>query len=841
MQNTRPKQNPAAFIASGGLSDTAAMSEANAAPATSSAPAIVLTKREQEVLELMAFGLSNKEIARRLSLGRRTVETHIDHVLSKLNAPTRTRAVVEAGRAGLLGSAVSGASGSPIDLHPNNLPIQLTTLLGREQDLIDAEHLLKSNRLLTLSGSGGVGKTRLGLGIGVDLLDQFPNGVWFCDFSPISESSLLPSVVAKVLAVREQQSRSPLESIVDALKRKRALLILDNCEHVLDTAAELCDEILHQCPHVRILATSRQALGIVGEVVHRVRSLALPETTSGLKADRAMRYGAIALFMDRAQASDTHFTLTNDNAPIVAEICHRLDGIPLAIELAATRINAVNIESLAQSLDDRFRVLTAGSRTALPRHKTLAALIDWSYDLLSPTEQQLFNRLGVFAGSFSLQAAAAVCAGGGLDDRNISDLVIALVGKSLVVVQTGGNQERYRLLESTRAYALEKLNASGEQEQCARRHSEYFRDQARAADERYGVGSTAGWLASLELDLENYRATLEWALAERHDVALGASVAGTLERLWALGGLSIEARLWLGAAIERVNESDHPAIAARLWRAKSRFLQGEPMRDCAERAVALYQSVGDGRGAGYALRTLAYSLLQMGRLDEANDVIVQAIAALREYGDRVGVASCLSLQGVSAYNRGDFAKGREFYTQALAAYKALGDELATANVLGNLGELEFADGHPDEALKSVSESLEITSRGKEATDLAIDYNNSAAYRIALGNLEEARTAAREGLRWAQPEQNPWNTAVALQHLALLAALREHVHAAAQLLGYVNAQFKELELERETTEKWGYEKLMSALRQRLSDTEIAHLSDEGGVWSEDRAVKEALKV
>ncbi|HEV2037863.1 MAG TPA: tetratricopeptide repeat protein, partial [Candidatus Eremiobacteraceae bacterium] len=294
------------------------------------------------------------------------------------------------------------------------------------------------------------------------------------------------------------------------------------------------------------------------------------------------------------------------------------------------------------------------------------------------------------------------------------------------------------------------------------------------------------------------------------------------------------------AAIERVNEADHPAIAARLWRAKSRFLQGEPMRDCAERAVALYQSVGDGRGAGYALRTLAYSLLQMGRLDEANDVIVQAIAALREHGDRVGVASCLSLQGVSAYNRSDFAKGREFYTQALAAYKALGDELATANVLGNLGELEFADGHPDEALRSVSESLEITSRGKEATDLAIDYNNSAAYRIALGNLEEARAAAREGLRWAQPEQNPWNTAVALQHLALLATLRGHANSAAQLLGYVNAQFKELELERETTEKWGYEKLMAALKQRLSEREIAHLLDEGSTWGEDRAVKEALK-
>jgi predicted ATPase/DNA-binding CsgD family transcriptional regulator len=796
-----------------------------------------LTKREQEVLELMAFGLSNKEIARRLGLGRRTVETHIDHVLGKLEAPTRTKAVVEAGRAGLLGPI---AAADTVDT-PHNIPFQLTTLIGREQDLADAKALLDGTRLLTLSGSGGVGKTRLALGLGIDLLDSYTNGVWFCDFAPISDPELVTSLVTKVLGVPETTNRSLAEAIASSLRRKHALLIFDNCEHVLDAAAELGDEILHRCPDVRILATSRQPLGIIGEVVQRVRSLAWPNVTMDLKAEEAVRFGAVALFADRAQAADTSFAITDDNAPVVAEICRRLDGIPLAIELTATRLNAVSLESLAHSLDDRFRALTAGSRTAMPRHKTLAALIDWSYDLLSPAEQLLFDRLGIFAGSFSMAAAIAICSGDGLADAEIVDLTIALVDKSLVVVQTGLKEDRYRLLEATRAYALEKLRSTGERELFARRHAAYFRDRAKTADECFGIGSTVAWAASLEPDLENFRAALEWALTGGHDVALGGSVAGGLERLWALAGLAVEARWWLAAALERLDEARYPAIAARVWRARARFVQGQPMRDCLSRALALYESVGDGLGAATVMRTLAFSLLQMGRLDEANDIIDRAITALREHGDRVGVASCLLLQGLSAYNHGDFARGRQFYYQALAAYKSLGDESATANVLGNLAELEFADGHPDRALESVSESLAITSRGKDAIDLGIDYNNSGAYQIALGRLDEARASIRASLRCAHPERNPWNTGVALQHTALLAALAGDVRNAAQLLGYVNAQFKKFELERETTEKWGYAKLMETLQELLGPDEIQRLGDRGAAWTEDEAVAEALKI
>jgi predicted ATPase/DNA-binding CsgD family transcriptional regulator/tetratricopeptide (TPR) repeat protein len=816
-------------------------SDTDAAKATTATFLSPLTRREQEVLELMAFGLANKEIAHRLSLSRRTVETHIDHVLGKLNAATRARAVVEAGRAGLLGGTGTSAAASAADSRPNNLPFQLTTLLGRDQDLVEVKSLIEAHRLVTLSGSGGVGKTRLALRIGVDLLDVYPNGAWLCDFSPISDPILITSAVAKVLVVRERQNRPLAESIVESLKGKRALLIFDNCEHVLDATAELVDEILHNCPNIQILATSRQALGIVGELVYRVRSLSLPDSAKGLKADEGSRYGAIALFVDRAHASDARFGLTNENAPIVAEICCRLDGIPLAIELAATRSNVINLNTLARGLNDRFNVLTAGGRTALPRHKTLGALIDWSYDLLTTQEQALFKRLSIFAGGFSLAAARVVCWGDGLDEIDILDLLSSLTDKSLVVADTAGDHERYRLLESTRAYALEKLTAGRGREGLARRHAEYFRDEAQAAAKRWGTGPLGAWLAGVELERDNYRTVLEWSLTDGHDIALGGAVAGSLVRLWFDGGLTVEGRYWIERAQAALDESAYPQVAARLWFALAVLSDAKRKHDLAERSIALYRSAGDRLGAATALKVLGFSFFQMGRLEQASEATASALAALCECGPMVDVASSLSQQGIIAWHLGDVAGGRELFTQALAAFKDLKDDSGTAQVLSCLAELEFADGQFEQALRLAAEALETHAGGKNAGDIAIDYVNIAAYSLPLGDADGARKAAREGLRWARQGQYALGISIALQHFASLGALCGQLHNAARLIGYVNAQYTELGSEREYTEKWSYEKLVATLRERLSAAEIDKLAAEGAAWSEDQAVEEALKV
>ena len=723
----------------------------------------------------------------------------------------------------------------------NNLPIHRTSFVGREQDIADVTDLLGRQRLLTILGSGGVGKTRLALHVGAQLLDRYPDGVWFVDLAPISDPELVSSVTAQALGMSQQQGRRVDEAIPQWLKRKKLLLIFDNCEHVAETVAHLAASILTTAPEVQILTTSRQTLAIAGETVHRLRSLSLPAEGAGLAVDEALRYSAIVLFSDRAKAADTRFALTENTAPIVAEICRHLDGMPLAIELAAARVNVLSIPSLAQRLNERLRILTDRGRDALPRQKALSALIDWSYDLLTAQEQRLFARLGVFAGGFGLDAATSVCGSAALDAIDILDLLASLTDKSLVVADTSGEHERYRLLESTAAYAREKLSAAGEREALARRHAEYFRDQALAADERYGTGSTFAWVAGVELELDNDRAALDWALTRGNDAVLGGAIAGALGGLWGNAGLAVEGPYWIGLALERVSEAEQPHIAARLWNALSWLSSGQRKHDAAERAMKLYASVGDARRTARAQYPLAYALMQMGRLDEATATIEEALAASRACGDTSNVANCLRTRAAIALYRGDVRAARELFAQALAAYKALGNESGIANVLGHMSELEFTDGHLEEALRAVSEELEILVRGKNATYVASGHINSAAYRVALGDLGAARDSAREGLRVAQQVRHDQCIAIVLQHLALLAGLGGDVRRGAQLLGFVDAQYTTLGMQREPTEQWGYDKLVAALCETLSEDEIEKLAADGAAWSEDQAVEEALKV
>jgi predicted ATPase/class 3 adenylate cyclase len=726
-----------------------------------------------------------------------------------------------------------------LDAQPNNLPIQPTSFRGREHDLQEAKTLLGQHSLLTIVGAGGVGKTRLAMQVAADLLGQYPDGVWLADLAPITDPELISSVIARALGMAQVEGLRFDAAIPQWLRRKKLLLVLDNCEHVLQVAAQLADAIIRSCPDVRLLTTSRQGLGIGGEAVYRLPSLAIPDISADLQAPVALRYGAVALFVDRARAADTRFALNNDNAPIVADICRRLDGIPLAIELAASRVKVLSISNLAQHLDDRFKILTGGSRAALPRQKTLSALIDWSYDLLTLQEQAMFTRVGIFAGGFSLDAAAAVCAGDGIEEIDILDLVSSLTDKSLVAADTSGERERYRLLESTRAYALEKLAAGGERERLARRHAEYFRDQSQAAEARYRSRSLAVWLTNVEFEIDNYRAALEWTLTGRRDVALGGAIAGALRPLWTTGGLSVEGRYWIEHAQAGLSESAYPQVAARLWYAFGLLSDGKRKHDCAESALALYQTLGDIHGTAWSLLSLALSLFQMGRVDESSESYARALAAMRDCGDMRGVASCLNQQATFQMNRGDVAAARDLYAQTLEAYNALEDGFGKAAVLGNLAELEFADGRVEQALRVVSEAVEILARGKNATLLATGYNNIAAYRIALGDEQGARVSAREGLRCARDAQYSAGATTALLHFALLGSSCGQARDSARLIGYVDEQYENLGMHRESTEKWSYERLIAALHEQLSGIEIEKLAVEGAAWSEDQAIQQAM--
>jgi predicted ATPase/class 3 adenylate cyclase len=422
-----------------------------------------------------------------------------------------------------------------LDARPNNLPIQTTPLLGRDGELGAVKQLLASRQCVTISGAGGVGKTRLAVQVGADLIDRFEDGARFVDLAPISDAGLVPSVIAQALEVN-QSGDSVEAAVLLSLKRRQLLLILDNCEHLLDTTASFADSILKNCPQVQVLATSRQPLGIAGEFVHRLSSLDVPDASTAITVDDVLRFGATALFAERAAAADSRFVLTADTAAIVADICRRLDGIPLAIELAAARVKVLSLRNLAVRVDERFKILTGGNRTALPRQKTLSALIDWSYGLLDAREQTFFNRLGIFAGGFGLDAAIAVCSGDGIDEADGLELLSSLIDKSPISADTSRERERYRLLESTRAYALEKLEASRQSDALASRHAAYFRLFARAAYGSSREQPTETWLPDQEPDIDNLRAALGWSLQKGNDAETGADIAGACVQLWSAVG-----------------------------------------------------------------------------------------------------------------------------------------------------------------------------------------------------------------------------------------------------------------------------------------------------------------
>jgi predicted ATPase len=378
-------------------------------------------------------------------------------------------------------------------------------------------------------------------------------------------------VVAQALGVSQSEGLLDDDSIARWLKHKRLLLILDNCEHLLDPVARLVDAIDRQCSYVRIIVTSRQALDVSGEKAFRLPSLAVPEPPKDRDPEAAIRFGAVALFVDRACLADRAFRLHQENAPVVVEICRRLDGIPLAIELAAARLRMMSVSGLAQRLGERFKILTGGSRTAVPRQQTLRALIDWSYDLLQNEERALFKRLAVFAGTFTLDAVGSVCAGNGIEAADALNLLCSLADKSLIVVETQTDEERYYLLETTRDYACEKLTETGACEDYRRRYADYYLNVASDLERRSATTELGAWLTQVARELRHFRAVFEWSLGEGNDIVLGALLAAALETFWWHGGVEAEGRYWIGTAYAGLDVAAYPEVAARLAEAQARL------------------------------------------------------------------------------------------------------------------------------------------------------------------------------------------------------------------------------------------------------------------------------
>lgn len=735
-----------------------------------------------------------------------------------------------------------------LDRISNNLPPQLTSFVGRDAVVSDIKTLIAHHRLVTLTGTGGAGKTRCAIQVGTELLDASGEGVWLAELAPISDPALLASVVAQSLNVQEQPNSPILDTLLAYLKRKRLLLILDNCEHVIDEARHVAGAILHDCPEVRILGTSREPLSISGEATYRMPSLAIPEKPETLFSEGAARYGAVQLFVDRAVLSNDRFTFTKENAPHVTEICRRLDGIPLAIELAAARVKVLSLQQLAQKLDERFRVLTGGDRGALPRHRTMRALIDWSYDLLSNDERALFRKLSIFAGGFTLQTASAVCRDERIDDSAVLDLLSSLVDKSLVQVEAVETGTRYQLLESTRQYAREKLRESGEESGAARAHAGAFVALAEQFDRDFERPQMHAWFAHVQPELENMRSALAWAFSEHGDILVGQQLAGAPRFGWLRFALP-EGRHWVRLALSTVDAATPAAVEAKLYLAEALlnagFMEHKASYAAAEKALARYRSVADDPLAiAYARRCAGSALVYLGRVAEGERLLTEALAAAYSLDARMLTGIVLEDLARARSLSNDLAGARARYAEAHAVYKGFPDEQQAVNVATNLADAEFLAGNALTALTLTDEALTFDRALNNTRAIANDLCNMAAYLIALDRYDEARAYARDAVVLARDLQVQVLLTLSLQRLAVVAALREAEHGrdektrAARLLGYVDARLTALDVSREYTEQREYDRMMVALRDGLGEA-LAKLMDEGRAWSEDQAVSEAM--
>ncbi len=694
------------------------------------------------------------------------------------------------------------------DLSPNNLPLQLTSFVGRERESVEVKRLLAAARLLTLTGAGGCGKTRLALRVAAEFLNDssppsagrvFPDGAWFVDLARLSDPALVPQSIASVFDLRESPGNSLITILQNYFRAKRLLLALDNCEHLIQACAQLVDTLLRACPDLKILATSREALNIAGETAFRVPSLSLPDPQKSASIEAMQQSESVRLFIERANAASPTAQFNDANVPTVKQICLRLDGMPLAIELAAARVNSISVEEIAARLDDRFRLLTSGSRTALARHQTLRASIDWSYNLLSDGERVLLRRLAVFAGGFTLQAAESVCA-----EENSSDILDALsrlVQKSLVVVKLD-DKPRYRLLETIRQYAQEKLIESGEADRVKARHLDYFMRLAEGVSLGWLGFGQAAWLMRLKAEHDNLRAALEWSAADETTAQIGLKLVGLVAPFLDVQGYFTEERNWIDRLLERAGESAPPA-----WRA-------------------------------VAFQRAAVAQENLANFATARSCALQAITLFRELGDKKGLAESLYIWGDVLCAQAQFTEARPVLKECLTICQDLGDSVGTAWSLSDLGLTEYALGNHRLAQSYMEQGLELCRKGKwgfihsrTAWLLGDIFRHEGNLAQALSLYKEALNIAKGGIAWALPYH--------IESFAYLALGEGFTLRAAKLLGAGNCLFETLGAVRVPVTQSEHDRAMVDLREALGEEALAAAWTEGRAMTTEQAIEYAL--
>lgn len=737
-----------------------------------------------------------------------------------------------------------------------HLPVQLTSFIGRERELAEVRRLLSTARLVTLTGAGGCGKTRLAIQIANTVNEAFEDGVWLVDLAPLREPALVPQLVAQTLGLRPAPNQPLLEAMLSFVRPRKLLLILDNCEHLSQACAQLTQQLLPRSPELRILATSREPLAIAGERIYPLSGLAWPSFDSETAHDRQnsldpedfLQYNAVRLFAERARAVSPDFTLTLENASAIAEICRRLDGLPLAIELASARANVLTAEQIAARLDDLFALLTSGQRTGLdPRHYTLRAAIDWSYALLASEEQLLLRRLAVFEAGCTLDTAEAVCSGDGVATGRTLDLLSSLVAKSLVIAETMGRaQARYRLLETIREYALEKLDESGEAARLRDRHLDLFLARAEEAAPKLSGAYQQLWLNWLGGEQDNLRAALAWAL-ESGRVEAGLRLAVALIVFWRLRSYAQEIRSWFERLLAQADEDIPLILRARAATyasyAAARLDDPAGAAAHAQGAVALSEAAGE---AGKPLLANALVGLAMSAGAEGDHAagyrICERTASLyRQLGDWSGLCLALMGQAVEATALGKYEIARALLDESLSLAQEAGDAYRLPLVFNALGDLERCRQNYGRAQAAYERSLaglrELGAPGDEAAVL----HNLAHAHLHQGHLNQAHTLFCESMALQQKQGNAQGLAECLIGFGAMASVGRMPTQAARLLAAAVTLGGKALLVQWPAECMEYDHYLAAIQAQLTDQEFEAAQKEGRTLTMEQAIEYALSL
>ncbi len=694
-----------------------------------------LTPRELQVARLVRAGLTDRDIATRLFITRRTAEWHLKQILNKLGFNSRTQVAAWVAYDEAIDSMAGSTNG-----HRHNLPLQLTTFVGRWNELAEVRRLLATKRLVTLTGVGGAGKTRLALEVANRALDAFRDGAWLVDLTQINDGHLVARVFGSTLGVHERPRQPIAETLLEHLRSRPLLLVVDNCEHVIGDCAGLVDSILRSCPGVTVLATSREPLHVSGEAVWRVAPLAVPDPRAVVDLHEFAQYEAVGLFLDRAQLAAPGFEINAENASAIAELCRRLDGIPLAIELAAARAGLMSPDQILNRLQNRFGLLTAGNRVGPARHRTLQSALDWSYDLLRDDERRLFRRLSVFAGSFSLEAVEQVCSDEDLDLRAIAGLFGSLVDKSLVVASVDGSAPiRFRMLETLQQYGREQLAERGEEDRLNQNHCEFFVSVAREASPKLRGREQQEWHVQLAQDVGNLRLALQWSGAHEPDANLRLIIA--LTDFWYIDGLVEEGDGWLRQALGTYSARNRLRAEAlargglvSYWRDDIETASAR-WHEC----LAIYRELDDRQGIGQGLRWIGELTEWQGDLEGARKCFEDSLAIASEAEDLTSVADLRRQLGRLAMKEADHEKARTYLRESLSFYQRIGDHRFINVTLGYLGLNAIDSGDLAAARSYLEDGLAIA----RVLDFTIGLATPLMY---FATLASAQADPRRALR-----------------------------------------------------------------------------------------------